>query len=62
MIAMMLYPVAPTEPLNGGKLEFSINGNAPIIYEVRHFWTSVPVPAKYLKVGEKTKSAGFYLS
>lgn len=52
LIAMMLYPVAPTEPLDGGKLEFSVNGNAPIIYEVRHFWTSVPVPIKYLKAGE----------
>ncbi len=52
VIAMMLYPVAPTEPLNGAKLEFRVNGRAPIIYEIRHFWTSVPVPANYLKAGE----------
>jgi transglutaminase-like putative cysteine protease len=52
VITMMLYPVAPTEPLNGGKLEFAINGREPIIYEVRHFWTSVTVPAHYLKAGE----------
>jgi len=52
LITMMLYPVAPTEPLNGGKLELTVNGRAPIIYEVRHFWTSVPVPASYLKSGE----------
>jgi hypothetical protein len=37
--------------MSGGKLEFRVNGNEPIIYELRHFWTSVPVPVAYLKKG-----------
>ncbi|WP_306551494.1 hypothetical protein, partial [Daejeonella sp.] len=50
-ISMLIYPMVPTEPMSGGKLEFRVNGNKPIIYELRHFWTSVPVPIAYLKKG-----------
>ena len=50
-ISMLIYPMVPAEPLSGGKLEFRVNGNKPIIYELRHFWTSVPVPVSYLKKG-----------
>ena len=50
-ISMLIYPMVPAEPLSGGKLEFRVNGNKPIIYELRHFWTSVPVPVSYLKRG-----------
>ena len=50
-ISMLIYPMVPTEPMSGGKLEFRVNGNKPIIYELRHFWTSVPVPVAYLKKG-----------
>jgi hypothetical protein len=50
-ISMLIYPIVPTEPMSGGKLEFRVNGNEPIIYELRHFWTSVPVPVAYLKKG-----------
>lgn len=52
IITMMAYPVQPSGDMSGGKLEFRVNGHPPIIYEVRHPWTSVPVPAKYLKYGE----------
>ncbi|MEO8766575.1 MAG: transglutaminase-like domain-containing protein [Ginsengibacter sp.] len=51
-ITMMAYPVQPSEAMSGGKLEFKVNGHAPIVYEVRHSWTSVPVPKEYLKYGE----------
>lgn len=50
-ISMLIYPMVPSEPMSGGKLEFKVNGNKPIVYELRHFWTSVPVPASYLKRG-----------
>lgn len=50
-ISMLIYPMVPAEPMSGGKLEFRVNGNKPIIYELRHFWTSVPVPSSYLKKG-----------
>lgn len=50
-ISMLIYPMLPAEPMSGGKLEFRVNGNKPIVYELRHFWTSVPVPAAYLKKG-----------
>ena len=50
-ISILIYPMVPAEPMSGGKLEFRVNGNKPIIYELRHFWTSVPVPAAYLKKG-----------
>jgi len=50
-ISMLIYPMLPAEPMSGGKLEFRVNGNKPIVYELRHFWTSVPVPAAYLKAG-----------
>ena len=52
LITMMAYPVQPSEDMSGGKLEFRVNGHTPIIYEVRHSWTSVPVPEEYLKYGE----------
>jgi len=52
IITMLIYPVYPKEPMSGGKLEFRVNGRDPIIYEVRHFWTSVQVPVEYLKQGE----------
>lgn len=52
VIAMMLYPVPPTQLLGGGKIEFTVNGRPPLVYEVRHFWTSVPVPDGYLRAGE----------
>jgi|GEM_PF-1330094 len=51
-ISMLIYPMLPSEPMSGGKLEFSVNGNKPIIYELRHFWTSVPVPVSDLKKGK----------
>ncbi len=50
-ISMLIYPMLPSEPMSGGKLEFRVNGNKPIVYELRHFWTSVPVPVSYLKKG-----------
>lgn len=50
-ISMLIYPMVPSEPMSGGQLEFSVNGHKPIVYELRHFWTSVPVPAAYLKKG-----------
>ncbi|HEY1060632.1 MAG TPA: transglutaminase-like domain-containing protein [Daejeonella sp.] len=50
-ISMLIYPMLPAEPMSGGKLEFRVNGNKPIVYELRHFWTSVPVPVSYLKKG-----------
>ena len=50
-ISMLIYPMLPAEPMSGGKLEFRVNGNKPIVYELRHFWTSIPVPAAYLKKG-----------
>ena len=50
-ISMLIYPLVPTEPMSGGTLEFRVNGNKPIIYELRHFWTSVPVPVAYFKKG-----------
>ncbi len=50
-ISMLIYPLVPADPMSGGKLEFKVNGNKPIVYELRHFWTSVPVPAEYLKKG-----------
>jgi len=50
-ISMLIYPLVPAEPMSGGKLEFKVNGNKPIVYELRHFWTSVPVPVSYLKKG-----------
>ena len=52
IISMLVYPVVPSEPMSGGMLEFKVNGHKPIIYELRHFWTSVPVPAEYLKKGK----------
>ncbi|MGH2564269.1 MAG: hypothetical protein ACRDE5_07140, partial [Ginsengibacter sp.] len=52
IITMMAYPVQPSEAMSGGKLEFRVNGHASIVYEVRHSWTSVPVPKEYLKYGE----------
>lgn len=54
ILTMLVYPVQPREPMSGGKLEFYINGNDPIIYEIKHFWTSVPVPATYLKQGQNS--------
>jgi len=51
LITMLVYPVQPRGPMSGGKLEFRVNGNDPIIYEVNHFWTSVPVPAGQLRLG-----------
>ena len=50
-ISMLIYPLVPAEPMSGGKLEFKVNGNKAIVYELRHFWTSVPVPVSYLKKG-----------
>jgi len=50
-ISMLIYPMVPAEPMSGGKLEFKVNGNKPIVYELKHFWTSVPVPVSYLKKG-----------
>ena len=52
LISMLIYPMVPAGPMSGGKLEFSVNGNKPIVYELRHFWTSVPVPVSYLKKGK----------
>lgn len=52
IIAMMVYPVFPGGAMSGGQLEFRINGNPPVVYEVRHFWTNVQVPGGYLKKGE----------
>lgn len=49
IVTMMIYPVTPA---SGGKLEFRINGHQPIVYEVRHAWTQVPIPAVYLKTGK----------
>ncbi|MEX2573185.1 MAG: transglutaminase-like domain-containing protein [Balneolaceae bacterium] len=54
ILSMMVYPVEPPAPMSGGKLQFRVNGNEPIIYEVRHSWTSVTVPAAYLRQGENT--------
>ncbi|SDM36202.1 Transglutaminase-like enzyme, putative cysteine protease [Daejeonella rubra] len=51
-ISMLVYPVFPAEPMSGGMLEFKVNGHKPIIYELRHFWASVPVPAEYLIKGK----------
>jgi hypothetical protein len=51
-ISMLIYPMVPAEPMSGGKLEFRVNGNKPIVYELKHFWTSVPVPVSYLKKGK----------
>ncbi|MGV3685748.1 MAG: transglutaminase-like domain-containing protein [Daejeonella sp.] len=51
-ISMLIYPLVPAEPMSGGKLVFVVNGNKPIVYELLHFWTSVPVPASYLKKGK----------
>ncbi len=51
-IAMLAYPVEPAGPNSGGELLFTVNGHEPIRYELRHFWTRVPVPADYLKPGE----------
>ncbi len=36
-ISMLIYPMLPAEPMSGGKLEFRVNGNKPIVYELRHF-------------------------
>lgn len=52
IITMMAYPVQPSGDMSGGKLEFRVNDHTPIIYEVRHSWTSVPVPEEYLKYGD----------
>ena len=52
LISMLIYPMVPSGPMSGGKLEFMVNGNKPIVYELKHFWTSVPVPVSYLKKGK----------
>lgn len=52
LISMLIYPMVPAGPMSGGKLEFRVNGNKPIVYELKHFWTSVPVPVSYLKKGK----------
>ena len=52
LITMLLYPVSPAEPMSGGKIELKVNGRGPIVYEVQHFWTSVKVPAEYLRSGD----------
>ncbi|MBM3402924.1 MAG: transglutaminase domain-containing protein [Bacteroidetes bacterium] len=52
LITMLIYPMVPAGPLSGGKLEFRVNGNKPIVYELKHFWTSVTVPVSYLKKGK----------
>jgi len=51
LITMLVYPVEPEELYTGASLEFRVNGNDPIIYEVGHVWTSVPVPAGQLRLG-----------
>ncbi|MEN8230644.1 MAG: transglutaminase domain-containing protein [Bacteroidota bacterium] len=50
-IVMLVYPDFPPQPNNGHHLIFSINGNE-IKYEVKHFWTDVPVPVSYLHEGD----------
>ncbi len=50
-IAMLVYPDFPPQPNNGRHLLFTVNGHK-IKYEVRHFWTDVPVPASFLHRGE----------
>ena len=49
-IAMLVYPDFPSEPNNGRHLIFNVNGHE-IKYEVKHFWTDVPVPISYLHKG-----------
>jgi hypothetical protein len=52
LITMLLYPLQPAGPMTGSKIEVRVNGNPPITYEVRHFWTSIPVPNDYLRSGD----------
>lgn len=54
VIAMLVYPLVPAEPMSGGRLKFSVNGYPPVICEVRHFWTAVSIPVNYLKQGINT--------
>ena len=42
-IAMLVYPDFPPQPNNGRHLLFNVNGH-DIAYELKHFWTDVPVP------------------
>ncbi len=50
-IAMLVYPDFPPQPNNGRHLLFHVNGHE-IEYEVKHFWTDVPVPVSYLHQGD----------
>lgn len=50
-IAMLVYPDFPPQPNNGRHLLFTVNGHE-IKYEVKHFWTDVPVPVTYLHQGD----------
>jgi len=50
-IVMLVYPDFPPQPNNGRHLLFTVNGHE-IKYEVKHFWTDVPVPVTYLHQGD----------
>ncbi len=50
-VAAMVYPDNPPNPNNGRHLVFTVNGR-DIPYEVKHFWTSAPVPPEILREGE----------
>ncbi len=52
-IAMLVYPDFPEKANNGRHLLFTVNGHE-IKYEVRHFWTDVPVPVSFLHQGDNT--------
>jgi transglutaminase-like putative cysteine protease len=52
ILTMMVYPLQPKPPMSGGKLKFHVNGHGPIVHEVRHQWTSIPIPREYIKKGE----------
>lgn len=51
-LTMLVYPLHPAEPMNGGRLMIHVNGYGPIFQEVRHFWTTTPIPQEYLRKGE----------
>jgi hypothetical protein len=52
-IAMLVYPDYPDMANNGRHLLFTVNDHE-IKYEVKHFWTDVPVPVSFLHQGDNT--------
>ncbi len=50
-LVMLVYPDFPPRANNGRHLLFNVNGH-DIAYEVRHFWTDVPVPVSFLQQGD----------